>query len=155
MENALALFSRANELAIAIAANPKGTNASLEGPTKLNISTGQVQDLVETSEGLVAQHRGLAILNKLSEKKNEPTDFQTALIHRMDEYATPDLDLNNLVSFPPKMQPVPVKPLFLDVAWNYIQYPQEGKQQAKQHTAESQPKKEEAGGRRGWFGFGR
>lgn len=151
MENGLALFSRANELAKATLAKQKGAAAALEGPTKLDISSGQIQALVVTSEGLVAQHRGLASLNKLAEKKNDSTGFQIPLIHRMDEYAAQNLDLNNLVSFPPKMQPIPAKPLFLDVAWNYIQYPQEGKQQA----AETLPTKEETGGRRGWFGFGR
>lgn len=150
VENGLALFARANELTKALLAKQKGAATALEGPTKLDISAGQIQALVVTSEGLIAQHRGLASLNKLAEKKGDSAGFQQPLIHRMDEYAADNLDLTNLVSFPPKMQPIPAKPIFLDVAWNYIQYPQEGKQQA----AESQPTKE-TGGRRGWFGFGR
>jgi signal recognition particle subunit SRP68 len=53
------------------------------------------------------------------------------------------------------MQPIPVKPLFLDVAWNYIDYPREGQQQAPtQPQAQAQAPEEETKGRRGWFGFG-
>lgn len=151
MENGLALFARANDLAKALLGKKQGVAAALEGPTKLDISAGQIQALAVASEGLVAQHRGLASLNKLAEKQGGSAGLQTPLIHRMDEYAADNLDLTNLVSFLPQMQPIPSKPLFLDVAWNYMQYPQEGKQQA----AESQATKEETGGRRGWFGFGR
>jgi signal recognition particle subunit SRP68 len=65
----------------------------------------------------------------------------------MDEYEVTSLDFNNLVPFPPQMRAIPVKPLFLDVAWNYIQYPQE-----KAEATETQPTEES---RRGWFGFRR
>ncbi|KAH8700449.1 putative signal recognition particle [Talaromyces proteolyticus] len=150
VENALALFSRASELATATLSNKMGTTAS-DGPTKLDISPERIQSLAETSEGLVAQHRGLVTLNKLSETKHDAATSQLPLIQRMDEYTAQGLDTNNLVPFPPKMQPVAVKPIFLDVAWNYIQYPREGKQQG----AEKVPAEEEKGGRRGWFGFGR
>jgi signal recognition particle subunit SRP68 len=64
----------------------------------------------------------------------------------MDEFAVDSVDLSNLVPFPPKMRPIPVKPLFLDVAYNYIQYPRE---QTDKVEAEG------TGTRRGWFGFGR
>lgn len=66
------------------------------------------------------------------------------------------VDLTNLVTYPPKLEPVPVKPIFLDLAYNYIDYPgrsgggkggfvsgDEGKGKGGE-----QPKK------RGWFGFG-
>lgn len=33
------------------------------------------------------------------------------------------VSLTNLVEYPPRIQPVPVKPIFLDLAWNYIRYP--------------------------------
>jgi signal recognition particle subunit SRP68 len=63
------------------------------------------------------------------------------------------------VPYPPQMQPIPVKPLFLDVAWNYIDYPREGQQETA-HTAPAAPapappQEEENKSRRGWFGFGR
>lgn len=60
------------------------------------------------------------------------------------------------------MEVVPVKPLFLDVAWNYIGYPDksEGQQQAEVKAQEKQVQggaEQEAAKpqKRGWFGFGR
>lgn len=82
------------------------------------------------------------------------------MVERLQQFAGSGLDLNNLVPFPPQMQPIPVKPLFLDVAWNYINYPREGEQreaptQAQgQSQAQAQAPQEESKGRRGWFGFG-
>ncbi|KAL2001951.1 hypothetical protein VTN02DRAFT_929 [Thermoascus thermophilus] len=68
----------------------------------------------------------------------------------MDEYAADGLELSRLVPYPPPLQPVAVKPLFLDVAWNYIDYPREA------GTAAAAPaQQQQKDGRRGWFGFGR
>ena len=73
------------------------------------------------------------------------------------------VDLTNLVQYPPKIQPVPVKPLFLDVAWNYIDYPGRQTETVVGKVAEAvetvingdheerQPEQK----KRGWFGFGR
>lgn len=83
---------------------------------------------------------------------------QPPLIERLDEYPAGDGDLSNLVDYPPKVQPIPVKPLFFDVAWNYIDYPREGKkvvQSEREATAQApaaEPKRET---KRSWFGFGR
>ena len=72
------------------------------------------------------------------------------------------MDLNRLVDYPPKVKPIPVKPIFLDVAWNYIEYPGRG---GKGAAAAAQPIKSEGKteektdgkgtARKGWFGFGR
>ena len=94
----------------------------------------------------MTQYRGLVTLEKLSEPKADGSSCQPPLIERMDEYAADSLDLSNLVPYPPKMQPIPVKPLFLDVAWNYIDYPREEVKPANEGTEER---------KRGWFGFGR
>lgn len=57
---------------------------------------------------------------------------------------------------------MPVKPLFLDVAWNYIEYPDRRKR--VKEVAGRDPNGFNAGdvkveekkeGRKGWFGFGR
>lgn len=66
-------------------------------------------------------------------------------MERLNQFSQ-NADLSKLVPYPPQMQPVPVKPLFLDVAWNYIDYP---------HAAEKQPPAAEEKKGRGWFGFGR
>ena len=98
----------------------------------------------------MAQYRGLVTLENISSSKS--TSMRPA-IERLHEYNPDGLDLGNLVPYPPQMQPIPVKPLFLDVAWNYIDYPREsGAVQEDQVDKDSEEKK---GGRRGWFGFGR
>ena len=74
------------------------------------------------------------------------------IVQRLFEYPS-NVDLENLVAFPPKMEAIPVKPLFFDVAWNYIDYP--GKvasvaEEAAPSAAQAAPAQ-----KRGWFGFGR
>lgn len=124
-------------------------------PLRLDVSRSQVQTLGSILQGLVAQYRGLVTLEKMA-AEGPQTGNQRPVIERLHEYSGDNVDLSNLVPYPPQMQPIPVKPLFLDVAWNYIDYPREGA-----HTQEeTQPPKgtgtdEKKGGRRGWFGFGR
>uniref|UniRef100_A0A093UQD6 Signal recognition particle subunit SRP68 n=1 Tax=Talaromyces marneffei PM1 TaxID=1077442 RepID=A0A093UQD6_TALMA len=134
-KNALALFSRSSELATTIQKSGKGITAS-SGPPRLDVSAEEIDFLATTSQGFEAKYRGL-----------DPARLQLPLIERMDEYAVESLNLTNLVPFPPKMRAIPVKPLFLDVAWNYIQYPRE--------RTEEQEEAPNTEGRRGWFGFRR
>lgn len=145
-KNALALFSRSSELATTIQKSGKGITAS-SGPPRLDVSAEEIDFLATTSQGFEAKYRGLVSLDKLSETKQDPARLQLPLIERMDEYAVESLNLTNLVPFPPKMRAIPVKPLFLDVAWNYIQYPRE--------RTEEQEEAPNTEGRRGWFGFRR
>lgn len=90
--------------------------------------------------------------------------FATPLVERINDFPAPglDVDLENLVTYPPKIEPVPVKPLFFDVAFNYLEYPGQAKKTVEQksapaafddETVEASPKPEEK--KRGWFGFGR
>lgn len=85
------------------------------------------------------------------------------MVERLDEYDD-DVDLKNLVRYPPKLQPIPVKPLFFDLAWNYIDYPGRTPAAAAATngvTAETADEKakpaaeEKKETKRGWFGFGR
>ncbi|EEA21700.1 signal recognition particle, putative [Talaromyces marneffei ATCC 18224] len=145
-KNALALFSRSSELATTIQKSGKGITAN-SGPPRLDVSAEEMDFLATTSQGFEAKYRGLVSLDKLSETKQDPARLQLPLIERMDEYAVESLNLTNLVPFPPKMRAIPVKPLFLDVAWNYIQYPRE--------RTEEQEEAPNTEGRRGWFGFRR
>lgn len=82
------------------------------------------------------------------------------VVERLHEYPVKGIDLGNLVTYPPKLQPIPVKPLFLDVAWNYIEYP--GQSEIKRPTPQvpvsanrTDEAPEEKPTKRGWFGFGR
>ena len=80
-------------------------------------------------------------------------------MERLNDYPTHGIDLGNLVTYPPKLEPIPVKPLFFDAAWNYIEYP--GRKlpdialggQVKQGTEISDQTAEQK--KKGWFGFGR
>lgn len=159
--NALALFARAESLAAKAipAASP-----SVEGPPKLDISVGQAKALHSALQSSIAQYRGLVELQKhsssvaLQAQKN--TTFATPTVEKLHEYPPNGVDLHNLVTYPPKLQPVPVKPLFLDVAWNYIEYPGQTKAEAPapastRNVGKSEEKQEEKPAKRGWFGFGR
>ena len=81
------------------------------------------------------------------------------LIENLEEYPANGADLTNLVTYPPKVEPIPVKPLFLDVAWNYIEYPGRERNVAGNgiNGLSDGAKKpaEEKETRKGWFGFGR
>lgn len=90
----------------------------------------------------------------MSEEEASKLTSERPAIERLHEYSADGLDLNHLVPALPQLQPVPVKPLFLDVAWNYIDYPREVQSSAPGTTAEEAPE-EKKSSRRGWFGFGR
>lgn len=167
--NALALYKRAQDL---LAANsPPASNASASTPPTLDISSEsaaalstQVNNLVSRTHALVEMHK-LSSNSAIAAQKNMTS--AAPAVQNLDAYPTPGLqvDLNNLVSYPPKIQPVPVKPLFLDVAWNYIHYPGHEAAPAvavppaaakeingEMDVDEAAPAPEK---KRGWFGFGR
>ncbi|KAJ5586904.1 uncharacterized protein N7459_002669 [Penicillium hispanicum] len=139
-KEALALFAQAFDLASS--ATPQ-SSADTEGPPRLDVSRAHVSTLESTLRGLVAQYRGLVTLERF-DTSSGPSQ-QRPLVERLHQYGA-GANLGNLVPYPPQMQPVPVKPLFLDVAWNYIDYPQAAEPET--------PAPEEKKGR-GWFGFGR
>lgn len=143
---ALALFAQAFELASS--ATPQ-TSASPEGPPQLEVSRAQESNLATTLRGLVAQYRGLVTLERLNAESG--SSQQRPLVERLHQFSA-GTDLSNLVPYPPQMQPVPVKPLFLDVAWNYIDYPRPGQAPAQAPEQVPSPAPEEK--KRGWFGFG-
>lgn len=66
------------------------------------------------------------------------------LLERLDQYPEgKDLDFSNgIVQWPPKVAPVPVKPVFLDVAWNFVEYPGDGGPRVVVETKEKEDKAE-------------
>jgi len=76
------------------------------------------------------------------------------LASRLQQFPRPSsIDLTNLVQFPPKLQAVPVKPFFFDIAYNYIGL--EGKEgpakvAAEPASSKGDEKKAEPA-KRGWF----
>jgi signal recognition particle subunit SRP68 len=59
------------------------------------------------------------------------------------------IDLTNLVEFPPKLQPVPAKPYFFDIAYNYIGLKEEPQTEKAVTTKAEEKKSEQA--KKGWF----
>jgi signal recognition particle subunit SRP68 len=105
----------------------------------------------------VSQYRGLVELENISAaQKADKSCWKAPIIERLDEYDD-DLDLTKLVTYPLKLQPIPVKPLFFDLAWNYIEYPGRTPEAVNSDAVDgAAPKKAaEKETKKGWFGFGR
>lgn len=164
---ALALLARAVAFsAEALSAKP-ANDIDLSYPPSINISQSDFRYLHNLLQGELQHQRALVELSNL-ERKTTSNGGQTLcppLLERLHEYPATEggLDLKNLVSYPPKLEPVPVKPLFFDVAWNYIEYPGRsmGQQVAKgsDHVNEkengSASSQQNAQQKKSWFGFGR
>ena len=106
----------------------------------------------------MSQYHGLVELENISTaQKADKSCWKAPIIERLDEYDD-DLDLTKLVTYPPKLQPIPVKPLFFDLAWNYIEYPGRTPEAVNSDAVDgAAPKKatEKKETKKGWFGFGR
>jgi len=63
------------------------------------------------------------------------------------------LDLTNLVEFPVKLRPVPVKPYFFDIAYNYfgLEDAVEEKKNQVVPTGKEEKKQPEQPAKKGWF----
>ncbi|KAI1334830.1 hypothetical protein F5Y15DRAFT_400018 [Xylariaceae sp. FL0016] len=153
--NALALIKHASDQcqqsASFFAKQDASPNSS---PQNIEIRKPDIDFLHNLLKGELQRCRAIVEIDNLRTKSTASgSKVKTPLVHRLHEYPAEGVDLENLVDYPPKIEPVPVKPLFLDVAWNYIDYP--GKTpiatpEVKEKTTETpEPKK------RGWFGFGR
>ena len=159
-KNALALFARAQSLISGHMSVDELSNQ--QKPLGLEITKEHVQSLQTLLQSLVSQHRALVEIQNLHNDAVAAEKFKnftfSPLIERLDEYPLSGADLTNLVIYPPRLRPVPVKPIFLDVAWNYIEYPGREQQEPIAVVSDaSRPKttvdKKET--KKGWFGFGR
>lgn len=164
-KNALALLARASQKAdVAYSALSSAIDDSNSSPPNIVISASQASYLKSLLDGEVQRYRALVELSNLSSTSSSlNSGTKTApLIEKLSEYPSKEVDLTNLVTYPPRLEPVPVKPLFFDVAWNYIEYP--GREISEKvaevtpnpapsanGTAAEQAEKKKTG----WFGFGR
>lgn len=164
--NALALLKRAQDLV----SNPLPAETSQpneESPPTLEIRPQVYDRLRSYVESLAARMHAIVEMRTL--ESNSATaaakHMTTAapIVQRLNDYPTPGtkVDLKNLVNYPPQIEPVPVKPLFLDVAFNYIDYPGrtalapvETQEAAMANGVEEQPQQQPQQ-KRGWFSFGR
>ena len=161
--SALALFHRGSDL-VQNTSHPRfsAAIAKAHNPPKLFPTPESLVFLKSRLDNLVTQFRALVELSHAGEHQGAARSVAIhtqPLIERLDDYPSTDLDLHNIVAYPPKIEPVPVKPLFFDLAWNYIDYP--GRQtrsangvfEAASKASVKADEKKEA--RKGWFSFGR
>lgn len=161
---ALALFSRAAELSRQ--SSPSSGTASTGAP-RLQISSAQITGLRDHVSGMMLQYQALNVLHRELDAGASATAnhmYKPSLLERLHLNRYDDkIDLRNIADYPPKLQTVPMKPIFLDLAWNYLQYPEQAHSHANgsaevDHTTRppmADSTAEEAPKKRGWFGFGR
>lgn len=113
--------------------------------------------------GELQRHRALVELSDIR-SKSIITASSLPLIERLNTYPSEGVDLTKLVTYPPRLEPIPVKPLFFDVAWNYIQYPGHAAEASHEtvHVAAAAGDEEpeqmgmsQQQQKKGWFGFRR
>lgn len=161
-KEALALFARALEICpqnLSITSD----NANVQKPPGIEVSPEQAKSLQTLLHGLVLRHRGLVELQNLHTQAAKEDESRSKhalpLIERLEEYPANGADLTNLVTYPPKLQPIPVKPLFFDIAWNYLEYPGRPKNVRDavngpvDGVASKPEQKKDA--KKGWFSFAR
>lgn len=135
------------------------SNAS---PPSIAVSGSEVGFLKDLLSGEVQRYRALVELGNIVDSAQNGVDGFSSklLIEQLTEYPTKELALSNLVGYPPKLEPIPVKPLFFDAAWNYIEYPDRKLEvtpknvaQAVAPDASSTKQEPQPQQKRGWFGF--
>jgi len=130
------------------------TSASKTTPLDIEIRKDDISFLQSLLQGELQRARAIVEIDNLRNKTSKQTVASTPLVQKLTEYPAGGVDLENLVSYPPKIEPIPVKPLFFDVAWNYIDYP--GKKAAEPAKAAPVTQTDQAAPaqKKGWFGFG-
>ncbi|KAK7418391.1 signal recognition particle subunit srp68 [Neonectria punicea] len=142
---------------------PKPGEASTKGvPLSLTVEPEAVQFLHKLLDGERQRYRSIVYIDELRTDKKEDAedDVKRPLVETLQDYPINGVELANIVEYPPKMALIPMKPIFLDVAWNYIEYP--GKAAAEREAAPAKEGSKDAvapgpqqPAKRGWFGFGR
>lgn len=133
-------------------------------PPNLTVTSSESQNLLTYLQYELQRYRALVEISNLTStpKSGDENIRQKPLVERLHEYPADGVDLKNLVTYPPKMEVVPVKPLFFDAAWNYIDYPGRTvekvveKSVVEEDTKDAQPEApQQQQQKKGWFGFGR
>lgn len=130
------------------------------GLKTIEVISSDAEFLQNLLKGELQRCRALVEIANLRKQadKGDAKAAQPPLIDRLGQYPSKGVDLEKIVTYPPRMEPIPIKPMFLDVAFSHLQYPKE--KSAKAAAAESktsaksgEPEKQPA--KKGWFGFGR
>ena len=159
--NALALIDHSLSLSEEAASQLPNIGDKPSGPLHVDISRDNIQFITNLLTGELQRHRAIVHIDNLRKqgKEDAPAVGKAPLIEQLHDYPVGGVDLGNIVEFPPKLSLIPVKPIFLDVAWNYIDYPgkapQAAAEPAKAAASGKGPEKQQQPTKRGWFGFGR
>jgi signal recognition particle subunit SRP68 len=156
--NVLQLLLRAQSLlneASKTLSSPQQSSGSIA--LKFDVDNSTFSNTLEVVNARVYQYQGLADMQLQSKGDTNTKNKVKALqvIDRPNEYFPKEVDLTNIITYPPRLQPVPTKPLFLDLAWNYIEYPGRGKEATQQKPLQVDAEDEKKPAKKGWFGFGR
>ncbi|KAI1122139.1 hypothetical protein F5Y10DRAFT_81313 [Nemania abortiva] len=154
--NALALTKHAYDQSLQSAAffSKHGASSSDSAILSIEVRQADIQFLHSLLKGELQRSRAIVEIDNLRDKaKSTAPQVKIPLVDRLREYPAEGVDLENMVDYPPQIQLIPVKPLFFDVAWNYIDYPGKPPTAAMEVEAEPTPSPEPK--KRGWFGFGR
>ncbi|KAI1189263.1 signal recognition particle 68 kDa protein [Nemania serpens] len=154
--NALALTKHAYDQSLQSAAffSKHGASSSDSAILSIEIRQTDIQFLLNLLRGELQRCRAIVEIDNLREKASSTvSQAKVPLVNRLREYPAEGVDLENMVDYPPRIQPIPVNPLFFDVAWNYIDYP--GNLPAATSKLEGEPTSTPEPKKRGWFGFGR
>ncbi|KAF3904943.1 hypothetical protein ABW20_dc0109879 [Dactylellina cionopaga] len=163
--NSLALYHRASESITAAVSLASKISTSANDP--FSIPSDRLTILSTELKANVQRYHALAEMDRLAQQSVALTQklaFKRPLIENLGAYPENGVDFANLIDFPPKVKAVPVKPIFFDIAWNYIEYPGTEKEVAAVTSAPSasEPmevdnvqREDSAQQKRGWFGWGR
>ena len=163
LTNALALINHSVQLCQKASSElPNDADVPATSAVSIDVSREAVSALDTLLNGELHRHQALVHMDNLRNEEREAasanTAAQPALVTQLHKYPL-DIDLSRIVDFPPKMELISLKPIFLDVAWNYIEYP--GKTPAAAaasepaFTAQGAGDGEDQPRKKGWFGFGR
>ena len=126
-------------------------------PLSMEVTTTSVNGVQDLVKGLIRECQGLAEVAATRNCQHvSKQGVITTLCHDLGGLPEGTAYLQSPLTWPPRAQLIPLKPILLDVAYNYIQYP-EADSEFVEHDLQS-PKTsstEPNVSKRGWFGFGR
>ncbi|CAK7227790.1 signal recognition particle subunit srp68 [Sporothrix bragantina] len=177
--NALALVKHAHEQVTEAAPGLRATDTGdqkKDSPLRnISVSSADVQFLQDLLQAELQRARALVDIEKQQPLSGAAAKAGAlALSETLGEYPQGGaVDLENIVTYPPRIQAMPIKPIFLDIAWNYIDYPSKtaggaaapaaakavsssgGQTAAPAASPATPPPAQEQPAKRGWFGFKR
>ena len=137
---------------------PRSEDTANAFPLNVNVTPEAAHSLEQLLNGELQRHRAIVHIDNLRKDEAGNGAKDVPLLERLHDYPAHGVDLDNLVEFPPKMGLIPMKPIFLDVAWNYIDYPGKASTETSSTTpaqAAQEPAPPAPQPKKSWFSFGR